>query len=128
MSNPFIFLNSITYDKTDLTKDEPDIIKQYNPFLINRSLSYHVDTIMLANEMNKYSFIDKDMQYKFLLYSVDKKKRFSKWAKQEESKDVKFISELYQINIRKAAQVLKLLTKEQFEELINNNKIGGTKK
>ena len=49
--NPFEYVNSINYTKKDIMID--DIAeKAYNPFMINRSLSYFNDTVAMANEMN----------------------------------------------------------------------------
>ena len=50
--NPFKFTDAINYTKEDIMID--DITeKAYNPFLINRSLSYFPDTVLAANEMNR---------------------------------------------------------------------------
>jgi len=77
---PFDFLNSINDTKIDLFKD-PQAIKDYKAFMVNRGLSYFADTIMYANEMNRYYDLDNEMQFDFLLHSVPKKRRFSKWVK-----------------------------------------------
>ena len=70
------WLNSINFNKENLMED-PDAKKDYPPYIINRCLSGHLDCVMFANEMNKYSFLDKDMQYSFYLNTLRKKKRFS---------------------------------------------------
>ena len=78
--NPYQFLNSINHTKKDIMID--DIAeKQYVPFVINRSLSYFNDTVLMANEMNINHHIDNRLQFDFLLNIVRKKKRFSKWIK-----------------------------------------------
>ena len=60
------WLNSINFNKEDLSEH----IKDYPPYIVNRCLSGHMDCVMYANEMNKYNFLDKDMQYSFcLLYT-----------------------------------------------------------
>ena len=61
------WLNSINFNKDDLTEDDEHIIKSYPPFIINKCLSGHIDSVLFANEMNRYHFLDKDMQYKFYL-------------------------------------------------------------
>ena len=61
MSNPFDYVNQILYGKKDLIVDELTE-KDYIPFLINRSLSYHKDCIIYANEMNRRHFLDKKLQ------------------------------------------------------------------
>ena len=61
------WLNSINFTKENLIEEDPDLIKEYPPFIINRCLSGHLDAIMFANEMNKYPNLDKDLQYHFYL-------------------------------------------------------------
>ena len=56
------WLNSINFNKEDLSYD----INDYPPYVINRCLSGFIDTIMYANEMNRYHNLDKDMQYHFI--------------------------------------------------------------
>ena len=63
--NPFEYLNSINYTKKDIIVD--DITeKEYNSFMVNRSLSYFPDTVLAANEMNRYHQIDNLLQFHFL--------------------------------------------------------------
>ena len=72
------YLNSINFTKKDLMKsDDKDWVKKYPAFIINKILSGFSDTIMLVNEVNRNHFLDKDMQYSFLLNSIRSKKRFS---------------------------------------------------
>ena len=64
------WLNSINFNKENLLED-PAAAKDYPPYIVNRCLSGHLDCIMFVNEMNKYSFLDKDMQYSFYLNPKD---------------------------------------------------------
>ena len=96
--NPFDWVNSIN-TKTDV---DINLISTYNPFIINRALSYFDDTVLLANEMNVRHLLDKDQQYAFLFATVTKRKRFAKWAKKEEDNSVALISEAYHISTREA--------------------------
>ena len=57
---------SILQTKKSVIHDDIDL-KDYVPFVINRALSYHMDCILYANEINMNSYIDKDMQYHYLL-------------------------------------------------------------
>jgi len=59
------WLNSINFTKQNLLEDDENVISEYPPFIINRCLSGHLDCVLFANEMNKYHFLDKDMQYKY---------------------------------------------------------------
>ena len=64
------WLNSINFNKEDLTEHTKD----YPPYIVNRCLSGHLDCVMFANEMNKYNFLDKDMQYSFYLNTCRKER------------------------------------------------------
>ena len=71
------------------TKEEAITIdneKDYNPFIVNRALSYHYDCILFANEMNKLPDTDKLLQFRYLLNTVRSYKRpFQKWQKREQT-------------------------------------------
>jgi predicted transcriptional regulator len=114
--SPFDFVNAICDTKQNLIVD--DITeKSYNPFMINRSLSYHYDTVLLANEMNQRAFLDKKLQNDFLINTVRKKKRFAKWAKQLSSDELDVVKEYYGYSNEKARQVLPLLNADQMGQL-----------
>ena len=89
------WLNSINFTKENIIEEDPDAIKDYAPYIINRCLSGHLDCIMFANEMNKYSFLDKDMQYSFYLNTLRKKKRFSPWLRKDKVTDLEIIKQYY---------------------------------
>jgi len=107
------WLNSINFNKENLIKENPDIVKQYPAYIINRCLSGHLDTVMFANEMNKYNFLPKKLQYDFLINIVRKKKRFSPWLRQDKIKDLDYVKRYYGYSNEKAKQALRILTKEQ---------------
>ena len=115
------WLNSINFTKEDLSEE----IKTYPPYIINRCLSGRVDCIMFANEMNKYHFLDKDMQYSFYLNSLRKKKRFSPWLRKDNIKDLECIKKYYGYSNEKAYQTLKILTKEQIDFIKQRLETGG---
>lgn len=124
--NPFEFLNEINYGKKDIMVD--DITeKQYNPFMVNRSLSYFNDTVLMANEMNTNHHLDSRLQFDFLINIVRKRKRFSKWFKPESESDVEVVKEYYGYSNEKAYQALTLLTKDQIDELKKKVNKGGRK-
>jgi len=124
--NPFEYLNSINYTKKDIMVD--DIAeKQYNSFMVNRSLSYFPDTVLAANEMNRYHQVDNLLQFHFLINIIRKRKRFSKWDKKKTDSDVEVIKEYYGYNEEKALQVLQLLSTDQITELHNKVNKGGRK-
>ena len=114
--NPFTYVNEITNGKKHIMVD--DIAeKAYNPFMVNRGLSYFHDTVLMANEMNRYHQIDKRLQFDFLINIVRKKKRFSKWLKTEENSEIEVIKEYYGYSNEKARQIHSLLSSDQINEL-----------
>ena len=120
------WLNSINFTKENLIED-PDMISSYPPYIINRCLSGHLDTVLFANEMNRYSNLDKDMQYSFYLYTLRKKKRFSPWLKKEQVDDLDLVKKHYGYSNEKAKVALSLLTKSQIESLRHKYDMGGKK-
>ena len=120
------WLNSINFNKENLMED-PAVKKDYPPYIINRCLSGHLDCIMFANEMNKYSFLDKDMQYSFYLNTLRKKKRFSPWLRKEKVTDLEIIKQYYGYSNEKASNALKILTPEQISYIKQRLETGGSK-
>lgn len=123
--NPFDFVNSINHTKEDIMTAENE--SDYNSFLVNRSLSYFRDSVLIANEMNRYHHADNKLQYQFLINILRKRKRFSKWHKQETSHVVDALKRIYNYSDEKARQVLPLLTDEQLEDIIRKVDTGGRK-
>jgi len=121
------WLNSINFTKQDLREEDPDVIKDYSPYVINRCLSGNLDCIMFVNEMNKYSFLDKDLQYSFYLNTLRKKKRFSPWLRKDKVSDLEIIKQYYGYSNEKASNALKILTPEQINYIKQRLDTGGMK-
>ena len=120
------WLNSINFTKENLI-DDPTVVKDYPPYIINRCLSGHLDCVLFANEMNRYPNLDKDMQYSFYLNTLRKKKRFSPWLRKEKVTDLEIIKQYYGYSNEKASNALKILTPEQINFIKQRLDIGGTK-
>ena len=121
------WLNSINFTKENLTEENPDLIREYAPFIINKCLSGQIDTILFANEMNMNHHLDKDMQYSFYLNSLRKRKRFSPWLRKDKVTDLECVKQYYGYSNEKASQALKILTKEQINFIKKRLDIGGSK-
>jgi hypothetical protein len=114
---PFDFINAINQTKENLF-EEPNASKLYQPYLVNRSLSYFHDTIIQANTMNMYSGIPNQWQFAFLLNSIAKKKRFSKWQKKDKATDsLLLVQEYFGYSSDKAKEALSILSDEQLNEI-----------
>ena len=121
------WLDSVNFSKRNIVEEDGAEIKTYVPFLMNRILSGHLDCIMFVNEMNKYSFLDKDMQYSFYLNTLRKKKRFSPWLRKDKVTDLEIVKQYYGYSNEKASNALKILTPEQINFIKQRLDIGGTK-
>jgi hypothetical protein len=123
--SPFDFLNAINQTKENLFQD-PQAEKDYLPFMVNRGLSYFYDTVMLANEMNFHRDTPKDWQFHFLLNSITKKKRFSKWAKAEKAgEDLQLVMLYYGYSQERAKEALRILSDEQLSIIKSKFEKGG---
>lgn len=124
MLNPFDVVNQVS-TSTQNNWGEVDK-KNYIPFLINRALSYHHDTIMLANEVNMRHQMPLQWQYDFYRLAIaPKKKRFAKWSKPSEDELVELISSTYQVNRQKAISIRSLLNSNDINNLRTITERGG---
>ena len=121
------WLNSINFTKKNLIEEDDSLKKEYPPFIVNKCLSGHLDCILFANEMNKYHFLDKDMQYNFYINILRKKKRFSPWLRKDKITDLEYVKQYYGYSNEKASQALKILSNEQIEFIKKRLDTGGKK-
>jgi hypothetical protein len=122
--NLWDILNNITLNKKDI-KEDIDFKKDYNAFMINRGLSYFPDTIMYANEINLLSDLDNDLQYDYLINIIRPRKRFSKWAKKEDGKDLELVMNYFNYNVEKAKTALSILTDDDIKKIEQKMNKGG---
>ena len=124
---PFDFLNEINYGKKNLMVDDVDhqVEKQYMPFIVNKGLSYTMDTVIYANEMNIRPHIDKKLQFDYLINTIRRNKRFPKWLKPEEDENIKVIMDYYGYNVQRANEVLSLHSMEEISQLKEKLDTGG---
>jgi len=122
------YLNAINFSKKNVMDSEDTMwVKKYPAFIVNKVLSGFSDTIMLVNEMNRNHFLDKDMQFQFLLNSIRSKKRYSPFLRASKIKDIECVKEYYGYNNEKAKTALDLLTKEQLKLIKEKLYKGGIK-
>ena len=122
------YLNAINHTKKNVMDSEDTMwVKKYPAFIVNKVLSGFSDTIMLVNEMNRNHFLDKDMQFQFLLNSIRSKKRYSPFLRARKLKDIECVKEYYGYNNEKAKTALDILTKQELK-LIKEKLYKGGKK
>ena len=122
------YLNAINFTKKNLM-DSDDLLwqKKYPAFIVNKILSGFQDCIMLINEMNRNHFVDKDMQFQFLLNSIRSKKRYSPFLRSSKLKYLDVVKEYYGYNNEKAKVALDILTKDEVKLIKEKLFKGGTK-
>ena len=112
--SPFDYVNAINKSKKDLMANEDKQAEtSYSPFLVNKALSYFVDTIMHANEINKHNHVDNKLQFHYFLNSIRSGNRFSKWTKKKNDEELELVKQYYNISDEKARQSLLLLSQKQ---------------
>ena len=122
------YLNTINLTKKNLMEDgDPAWENNYPPFVINKCMSHHIDTVMYANEMNQYPNLDKKLQYDFFINTVRSRKRFSPWGKKQTVKDLDLVKKYYGYSSDKAIQALRILTPNQLNYIKEKLNKGGKK-
>lgn len=100
--------------------------RDYVPFVVNRSISFHLDMVMAANEMNMNPSTDSLLQYHYLLNTVRAYKRpFQKWQKRDIIENLDAVKEYYNYSNEKAKDALSLLSTTQIEEIKKSLNKGG---
>ena len=130
MTSPFDYINAISHTKKNLIRDSEDPVraeKDYNSYLINKGLSYFIDTILFANEMNSHHHLDAKLQNDYLINNIRPKKRFAKWVKKLSEDDLEVVKIHYGYNDEKARQALSILSDDQLALIKKKQEKGGTK-
>jgi|TARA_B100001094_G_scaffold170977_1_gene165367 hypothetical protein len=122
------YLNAINFTKKNVMDSDDELWKKkYPAFIVNKMLSAFSDTIMLVNEMNRNHFIDKDMQFQFLLNSIRTKKRYSPFLRASKLKEIECVKEYYGYSNDKAKSALDILTKDEINLIKEKLFKGGIK-
>ena len=120
------YLNAINYTKETLLDTEDESVeKEYTPFVTNRCLSYFIDTVLYVNEMNQCGHLDKKMQFDYLLNSIRKNKRYSKWLKRESEENLDLVKQFYGYSDSKAREILDIITEDDIVWMREKLNMGG---
>ena len=120
------YLNAINYTKEPLldTEDE-QWEKKYPPFIINKCVAPFPDSLMLVNEVNQLHFLDKKLQFDFLINSLRARKRFTPWLKAKKLENLECVKEYYGYSNEKAKAALDILNDEQISTIKTKINKGG---
>lgn len=130
MSNsPFDFAKSITTTKEDLYSTEEIFKKEYLPFMVNRILSNHPQSVLFADAMNQYPELDSKLQYDFYRLGLPKIKSSKMWTKKEVDEPsvelASIVAKHLNVNITRAMEYMAIIGSNAVQEL--NEKQGGRK-
>jgi hypothetical protein len=125
--NPFEIVKAVTHTKENLMVDV-HAEKGYTPYMVNRALSFFVDTVFQANEMNKNYHLDNKLQFDYLLNNIRPRKRWSQWLKPEKIDNIDIVKEYYEFSNEKAKNALEILSVDQLEHIKQKLDIGGVEK
>jgi hypothetical protein len=128
---PFDFITAVSETKKDMiaSSDFPnETEKMYSPFVVNKGLSFHNDSILHANEMNMRHGLFKGAQFYYYMGALRSRKRFSKWYKNEKDEVLDLIQKYYQCNRQVAKQYAKVLSSKEIEVINNRVAEGGETK
>jgi len=120
------FLPDLFERKENILRKEPWAERDFSPFIINKAMSMHLDTAMFANEMNKLSFLPKQMQYDFYIHGVSRRRRFG-WQKKKNEEHVPLITKAFHCNERRALDIIEILTDDDIKEIKKEFYEGGNK-
>jgi len=123
--NPFDFVNSINEKTGNLMDSSPDVERQYNSFIVNRTYSYRPDTILVSNTMNGLHHLDKRMQYDYYYATIKKSRKYSKWIKAEANPDEDAVMTLYAVSRRRAREYLSLMSSDDIKRVKEMIDTGG---
>lgn len=112
--------NDITLNKTGAAETAPD--SAYVQFVINRALSYHPDTILIANTLNRLTAMGASRQahYAYANTSISPRRRMAKWAKKSSVPHAhltEFLSDHLMISRARASMLLENCSRDKIARI-----------
>lgn len=124
----FDWLTNVQTTGGDIMGEDPEAIKSYEPFMVSRGCAQSLDCVLFANELNRNQVTRPEFHYGFLLHSITKKKRYSKWTKKGgDPEDLGLIQQVYQVSKERALEYLEMLSPEEIEQIKAHVDPGGRK-
>jgi hypothetical protein len=121
------YLTSINQSKKNIMLGDSNAERCYPAFIINKCLAGHIDAVLYANQLNINNHLDNRLQYDFLINTLKPRKRFSPWVKNQTLEDLEIVKEYYGYNRDKALEALKILNKDQIQDIKRRLYKGGSK-
>ena len=128
MATLHTFLKAINSSKENVIDEDFLAEKEYLPFIVNRTLSYFVDSIAHAQEMNLRPHAENKLQFDYLLNAVRRRNRFTRWIKPEREEDIEHIKRYYNYSNQKAREAYGLLSEDELKVIREAYNTGGLRK
>lgn len=114
----FDYLEDVTLNKKQWC-DEPDFLKGYSQFMMNRFISQQDLFLPLIESLNKMPTLSDEFHYKFLLNYLPKKKIYFKYIKKEkfDNEVINMISDYYDVNQTDALDFYEIMPEYVVEEI-----------
>ena len=112
-----------------LVDEEDEQAYAGDAFLVNRALSYHMDCVLYANQMNMNPHLDGKLQYQYYINTIrSMKRKFQPWQKVDKNSDLNAVKEYFGFNNEKAKQALRILNNDQITLIKEKTNKGGVTK
>jgi len=99
--------------------------KDYVPYLVNRMVSMHDDTLYFAQEMNMHHQLPRRVQYDFMFHGIRGKRRgWAKWIKPIKADDLAAVKLYFGYSDAKAKNALNILTEDQLVIIREQTTVG----
>jgi len=119
------FFKDITYGKANIMLAQ-DIESEYEPYNMNKNLSYSTEWIFTVNDMNGLPHLPNRLQYDYFINSIRRRSRkLESWIKPEKSKDLEAVKEYYNYSNQKARDSMLLLSDTEIEYIKSKTYKGG---
>lgn len=126
----FDYLSALTEKKLPFDPKDDDMVKGYNPYIINRFVSMCEAFILLVNEINKYPELSKKTHYDFFLSALPHRKQYFKYVKKEKDlteEDIDYVANYFEVTPREAKEHIRVLDKETIATILGKYKYGQAK-
>ena len=119
--SPFDYVRSVNEKDQNLAGD----LSGYVPFLQNRAFAMHIDTILLAEEMNQYHSLSPELQYDFYYHGIRKGRRFGFPKKPVDHPQLELVQQYFKYSKQKAIEALQVLTEADLRAIMRSQDKGG---
>ena len=98
--------------------------KEYNAYMMNKAFANFSDTILIANEINKFYNVPDEIQWRFYKNTVTKKKRFGKWFKAlDEEEPIELLAKMFNCSVKEMRKIIHVIPKEKMDEIIQTLRV-----